>query len=89
MLELRSQFTREFNCPGRVAMDTNRFATHIDVLAFDYRGFGASMGGPRQRVDFGAQLEDYRAAMAAAGSLPGVDRRRDHDLTAFFADQRR
>lgn len=48
----------------------------LDVLAFDYRGFGASQGEPRQRVSLAGQLEDYRAAMAAAGSLPGVDRRR-------------
>ena len=48
----------------------------LDVLAFDYRGFGASKGEPRQRVDLDAQVEDYRAAMAAAASLPGVDRRR-------------
>jgi len=48
----------------------------LDVLAFDYRGFGASAGVPRQRVDLAAQLEDYRAAMAAAAALPGVDRRR-------------
>jgi pimeloyl-ACP methyl ester carboxylesterase len=48
----------------------------LDVLAFDYRGFGESAGEPRQRVDLVAQLEDYRAAMAAAGSLPGVDRTR-------------
>ena len=48
----------------------------LDVLAFDYRGFGASGGEPRQRVSLAGQLEDYRAAMAAAGSLPGVDRRR-------------
>ena len=48
----------------------------LDVLAFDYRGFGDSAGEPRQRVDLDAQVEDYRAAMAAAASLPGVDRGR-------------
>ena len=48
----------------------------LDVLAFDYRGFGASEGEPRQRVDVAAQLEDYRAAMAAAARCPGVDPRR-------------
>ena len=47
----------------------------LDVLAFDYRGFGASGGTPRQRVSMAGQLEDYRAAMAAAARLPGVDRR--------------
>ena len=48
----------------------------LDVLAFDYRGFGASGGTPRQRVSMAGQLEDYRAAMAAAARLPGVDPRR-------------
>jgi pimeloyl-ACP methyl ester carboxylesterase len=48
----------------------------LDVLAFDYRGFGASGGTPRQTVSLTGQVEDYRAAIAAAGSLPGVDRRR-------------
>lgn len=48
----------------------------LDVLAFDYRGFGASGGTPRQVVSMAGQLEDYRAAMAAAARLPGVDRRR-------------
>lgn len=48
----------------------------LDVLAFDYRGFGASGGSPRQVVSMAGQLEDYRAAMAAAARLPGVDARR-------------
>jgi uncharacterized protein len=48
----------------------------LDVLAFDYRGFGASGGEHRQRVSLDGQLEDYRAAMAAAAGLPGVDRNR-------------
>lgn len=45
-----------------------------DVLAFDYRGFGESTGGPRQVVDIAAQLEDWRAAIAFARGLPGVHR---------------
>lgn len=45
----------------------------LDVLAFDYRGFGSSEGSPRQVVSMAGQLEDYRAAMAAAARLPGVD----------------
>ncbi|MFL6107542.1 MAG: alpha/beta hydrolase [Marmoricola sp.] len=50
------------------------FATAgLDVLLFDYRGFGASAGSPRQTVSLAAQLEDYRAAVGAAQSLPGVD----------------
>ena len=48
----------------------------LDVLAFDYRGFGASAGTPRQRASMAGQVEDYRAAMAAAARLPGVDPRR-------------
>lgn len=51
-------------------------AAGLDVLAFDYRGFGASAGEPRQTVSMAGQLEDYRAAMAAAARLPGVDPRR-------------
>ena len=45
----------------------------FDVLAFDYRGFGASGGTPRQTVSIAGQVEDYRAAMTAAAALPGVD----------------
>ncbi len=45
----------------------------FDVLAFDYRGFGASAGMPRQRVSWRRQREDYRAAVAAARRLHGVD----------------
>lgn len=44
-----------------------------DVLAFDYRGFGASDGEPRQVISLKAQAEDYRAALGAAAGLPGVD----------------
>jgi len=45
----------------------------LDVVAFDYRGFGASEGSPRQTVSGAGQVADYRAAMAAAARLPGVD----------------
>jgi fermentation-respiration switch protein FrsA (DUF1100 family) len=48
----------------------------LDVLAFDYRGFGSSGGVPRQTVSVSAQVEDYRAAMRAAATLPGVDGQR-------------
>ena len=42
-------------------------AAGLDVLAFDYRGFGASDGTPRQTISASSrQVEDYRAAMAAA-----------------------
>ncbi|MDO9456415.1 alpha/beta hydrolase [Nocardioides sp.] len=43
------------------------------VLAFDYRGFGASGGAPRQTVSVAGQQADYRAAIDAARKLPGVD----------------
>jgi pimeloyl-ACP methyl ester carboxylesterase len=45
----------------------------LDVLAFDYRGFGSSQGEPRQQVRIADQVDDYRAAMSAAARLPGVD----------------
>lgn len=45
----------------------------LDVLAFDYRGFGLSGGTPRQTVSMEGQVEDYRAAMRAAAALPDVD----------------
>jgi pimeloyl-ACP methyl ester carboxylesterase len=45
-----------------------------DVVSFDYRGFGASGGMPRQVANLSAQLEDWRAAAAFARSLPGVER---------------
>jgi pimeloyl-ACP methyl ester carboxylesterase len=51
-------------------------AAGLDVFAFDYRGFGASDGTPRQTVSMAGQLEDYRAAMSAAARLPGVDPQR-------------
>jgi uncharacterized protein len=48
----------------------------MDVLAFDYRGFGTSEGSPRQVVSMAAQRDDYRAALRAAASLVGVDTER-------------
>lgn len=45
----------------------------VDVLAFDFRGFGASGGEPRQSISLNRQLQDYHAAVAAAKRLPGVD----------------
>jgi dienelactone hydrolase len=45
------------------------------VLVFDYRHFGASTGEPRQLLDIGRQLDDYRAAIAYARGLPGIDGR--------------
>ena len=51
-------------------------AAGLDVLAFDYRGFGASGGELRQTVSVARQVDDYRAAMTAAKRLPAVDPRR-------------
>lgn len=48
-------------------------AAGLDVLLFDYRGFGDSAGTPRQHVSFRRQRVDYVAAIAAARQLPGVD----------------
>ncbi|MGX9672867.1 alpha/beta hydrolase [Mycobacterium sp. HM-7] len=45
----------------------------LDVLVFDYRGFGQSEGTPRQDVSIRRQRQDYHAAIAAARHLPGVD----------------
>lgn len=46
------------------------------VLVFDYRGWGDSDGRPRNVLDVAAQHEDWRAAVAHARSLDGVDRDR-------------
>ena len=48
-------------------------AAGIDVFAFDYRGFGASEGQPRQSLSVRRQMEDYHCAVAAAKELDGVD----------------
>jgi pimeloyl-ACP methyl ester carboxylesterase len=48
-------------------------AAGYHVLAFDYRGFGASGGTPRLTVSVAAQQDDYRAAVDAARTLPDVD----------------
>jgi pimeloyl-ACP methyl ester carboxylesterase len=45
----------------------------MDVLLFDYRGFGDSDGAPRQHISFRRQRSDYRAAIAAARAFDGVD----------------
>jgi pimeloyl-ACP methyl ester carboxylesterase len=48
-------------------------AAGLAVLLFDYRHFGDSTGEPRQLLDIGRQQEDYRAAIAFARTLEGVD----------------
>ena len=49
-------------------------AAGFDVLAFDYRGFGASAGEPRQTISLDRQLADYHRAVDTALALPNVDR---------------
>ncbi|MEU7814985.1 alpha/beta fold hydrolase [Pseudonocardia sp. NPDC049154] len=48
-------------------------AAGLHVLAFDYRGFGESIGGTPGTVSPAAQVADYRGAVAFARSLAGVD----------------
>ncbi len=43
------------------------------VAVFDYRGFGDSAGTPRQLLDVAMQHQDWRAALAYARTLPGID----------------
>ncbi|MBM4335326.1 MAG: alpha/beta fold hydrolase [Deltaproteobacteria bacterium] len=51
-----------------------RFArVGIAAFVFDYRGFGASGGTPRQLVDPWRQLEDWRAALAFARTRADLD----------------
>ena len=57
---------------------TDQFAERFhnagySVLAFDYRHIGESGGEPRQALRLDEQLADWRAAIAVAGTLPGVD----------------
>jgi pimeloyl-ACP methyl ester carboxylesterase len=48
-------------------------AAGLDVLVFDYRGFGTSPGKLRQDVNHRKHRQDYHAAVAWARSMPGVD----------------
>ncbi len=48
-------------------------AAGLAALVFDYRHFGASEGDPRQLLDVGRQLADWRAAINFTRGLPGVD----------------
>jgi dienelactone hydrolase len=51
-----------------------RFAhAGLSALVFDYRYFGDSDGEPRQLLDIRRQLDDWRAAVAYARTLEGVD----------------
>jgi uncharacterized protein len=48
-------------------------AAGLEVLVFDYRGYGTSDGTVRQDVDHVRHRADYRAAVAHARGLDGVD----------------
>ncbi|HEX6388441.1 MAG TPA: alpha/beta fold hydrolase [Solirubrobacteraceae bacterium] len=48
-------------------------AAGLAVVLFDYRHLGASSGEPRQLIDVRKQHDDYRAAVAFARALDGVD----------------
>ncbi len=43
------------------------------ALIFDYRRMGASDGEPRQHIDPGDQIEDYKNAITFVSSLPEID----------------
>jgi dienelactone hydrolase len=59
---------------ARLGAFAERFAAAgIAALVFDYRHFGASGGEPRQLLDVSRQLDDWRAAIAFARGLEGID----------------
>ena len=61
----------------RLPAYAERFAAAgLAVLLFDYRHFGDSTGEPRQLLDIGRQQADYRAAIAFARTLGGIDAHR-------------
>jgi dienelactone hydrolase len=59
---------------ARLCAFAERFAAAgLAALVFDYRHFGDSGGEPRQLLDVGRQLDDWRSAIEFARSLEGVD----------------
>jgi fermentation-respiration switch protein FrsA (DUF1100 family) len=51
-----------------------RFAeAGLTAIVFEYRHFGDSGGAPRQLLDIDRQLDDWRAAIAYARTLDGVE----------------
>lgn len=65
-----------FGCTrdGGLLPFAERFAAAgLDVLVFDYRGFGTSGGELRQDVDHRRHREDYHAAIAWVRARDGVD----------------
>jgi uncharacterized protein len=62
---------------ARLSAYAERFAAAgMAALVFDYRHFGASGGEPRQLLDIERQLDDWRAAIAFARGLDGIDAKR-------------
>lgn len=60
--------------PMRLDAFAKRFvAAGYACLVFDYRHFGESEGDPRQLLDIGRQLEDWKAAVAFAKRLDEVE----------------
>lgn len=58
----------------RLGAYAERFAAAgLACVVFDYRHFGGSSGQPRQLLSIKKQLEDYRAVLAYARGLDGVD----------------
>ena len=59
---------------GRLDAYAERFAAAgYAALVFDYRHFGESEGEPRQLLDISREHADWRAAIAHARGLEGVD----------------
>jgi len=63
-------FTREARLDAYAA---GFVAAGFAALVFDYRHFGASEGQPRQLMDIKRQLADWRAAIAYARTVDGID----------------
>ena len=58
----------------RLPAYAERFAeAGLGVYLFDYRTFGESEGQPRQHVNHWWHIQDWRAAIKHARSLPGVN----------------
>jgi len=59
---------------GRLDAYAERFAAAgLAALVFDYRHFGESGGEPRNLIDVRRQQADWRAAVAYARALDGID----------------
>jgi len=58
---------------GLAAYAKRFVAAGFAALVFDYRGFGASGGEPRQWLDVRRQLQDWQAAIDFAHTLDGID----------------